>query len=99
MPAIGPHFEFNWRPTLGLVGPKPAPLGLEPVTVLIGLFEPQLMPPVIGFVAKLPVAGCKMVATPGLTTQLPKIGFKPRLPLIGLEPQTVQELEVPPAEW
>ena len=79
----------------------PAPLGLVPETVLIGLFEPQLMPPVIGFEAKLPVAGCKMVATPGLTTQLPKIGFKPRLPLIvGLEPQTVQEVEVPPpAEW
>jgi len=94
VPAIGPHFEFNWRPTLGLVEPKP--LGLVPVTVLIGLFEPQLMPPVIGFEAKLPVAGCKMVATPGLTTQLPKIGFKPALPLIGLEPQTVQELEV---EW
>ena len=98
MPAIGPHFEFNWRPTLGLVEPMPVPLGLVPETVLIGLFEPQLMPPVIGF---KPVAGCKMVVTPGLTTQLPKIGFKPRLPLIvGLEPQTVQEVEVPPpAEW
>ena len=38
-----------------------------------------------------------MVTAPGLTTQLPKIGFKPRLPLIGLEPQTVQEVEE--AEW
>ena len=94
MPAIPPHFEFNSKPTLGLE-PDPAPVGLVPEIGLIGLFEPQL-PPVIGFEAKLPVTGCKMVATPGLTTQLPKIGFKPALPLIGLEPQTVQELEV---EW
>ena len=91
MPAIGPHFEFNSRPTLGL-----EPVGLVPETGLIGLFEPQL-PPAIGFEAKLPVTGCKMVATPGLTAQLPKIGFNPRLPLIGFDPQTVQELEE--AEW
>ena len=64
---------------------------------MIGLFEPQL-PPVIGFETKLPVTGWRIVTPPGLTTQLPKIGFKPRLPLIiGFDPQTVQDVEE--AEW
>lgn len=77
---------------IGLFEPQlPAPvIGFETKFPPDIGFEPQL-PPVIGFEANPLVTGCRMVT--GSTTQLPKIGFKPRLPLIGLDPQTVQEVE------
>ena len=54
--------------------------------------EPQL--PVIGFEAKVPVLGYKKETPTGFTSQLPKIGF--RLPVMGFDPQTVQDVEDPP---
>ena len=53
----------------------------------------------IGLEAKLPAAGCKIVTPLGLTIQFPKIGFRPKFEVIGLDPQTVQDVEAPPVGW
>lgn len=87
--------EFNSRPTLSL---EPAPLGFVFATVLVGFKGPQLLPD-IGLEAKLPAAGCKIVTPLGLTIQFPKIGFRPKFEVIGLDPQTVQDVEAPPVGW
>jgi hypothetical protein len=52
---------------------------------------------VIGFEAKVPVLGYKKETPTGFTSQLPKMGF--RLPVIGFDPHTVQDVEDPPMWW